>query len=91
MIINTMLVGHVVTAKVLKNENGTFTCAFLHHTESGAKRLCLDLGQNWVVDSGYEFTCTQVQIDRAAYWMGQPASDSLDWTAADIARIMAKV
>ena len=86
MIINTMLVGHVVTAKVLKIGNGTFTCAFLHHTESGAKRLCLDFGQNWYVDSGYEFTCTQVQIDRATYWMGQPAPEFIV-TAEDVAKI----
>jgi hypothetical protein len=71
MLINTMLVGHVVTAKVVKQDGKFFHCKFLHHTASGAKNLCLDFGQNWNVSEGYSFECEQDQIDRAAYWMAK--------------------
>jgi len=87
MIINTMLVGHVVTASVTKVVGDTFHCRFMHHTESGAKRLCLDIGQNWTVDAGYEFTCGQVQIDRADYWM-EKLCDTFEVTEADVARLL---
>ncbi len=73
--INTMLVGHVVTAEVIKItkdiDGDIFHCRFLHHTSSGSKHLCLDHGQNWNASEGYEFKCGQTQIDRAAYWMNQ--------------------
>jgi hypothetical protein len=70
MIINTMLVGHVVTAEVEKTDaNGTMHCIFLCHTSSGSEHLCLDFGQNWNASKGYKFTCNQMNVDRAAYWM----------------------
>jgi hypothetical protein len=69
MIINTMLAGHIVTASVERtstDEHGTiYTCRFMYHTQTGSKRLCLDYGQNWNASEGYEFTCRQMQIDRA--------------------------
>ena len=75
MYINTMLVGHVVTAEVIKQEGEIFHCRFLYHTRSGSKKLCLDFGQNWNVSTGYQFDTEQLQIDQAAGWMEKMQSD----------------
>jgi len=73
MIINTMLVGHVVTAEVIKItediDGDTYHCRFLHHTASGSKHLCLDFGQKWNVSEGYEFKSSPRAAARAAEWM----------------------
>ena len=83
MIINTMLVGHVVTASVTKVEGDTFHGVFMYHTQTGNKQLCLDFGQNWYVKAGEVFKCQQIQIDRANEYLKTmlPGDGLGDWSA----------
>ena len=90
--INTMLMGHIVTADVVKvvrddhPERHTFHCRFVCHTESGKVRIALDIGQNWYADAGMPFTARKCNIDRAAELLRQPAPEFVI-TDDDVAKI----
>lgn len=91
--INTMLMGHVVTADVvgisglgLGKEHHTYHCRFVCHTETGKTRLCLDLGQNWYAEPGMTFTARKCNIDRAAKLLRKPAPEFVV-TAEDVIKI----
>jgi hypothetical protein len=64
-VVTTMCHGHIVDAAVVSRCLDRIVCKFLCHHGTGAKRLWLDLGQNWAIAQGEEFTVGQTQIDRA--------------------------
>lgn len=69
-LVQTMLVGHVVNARVVSVEDRggdlTFHCVFVSHHPSGSTRLCLDFGAGRNIAAGEKFTCSAANIARAA-------------------------
>lgn len=70
MLVQTMLVGHIVNARLLRQlspaPGASFRCRFISHYPTGAKTLLLDTGQNWHIRHGEEFTTRQEDILRAS-------------------------
>ncbi len=68
--IQTMLVGHVVNARVVRIEANdgrlSFVCEFISHHPTGTTRLCLDFGSGRNIAAGETFRCTPANIARAA-------------------------
>lgn len=90
--VNTMLMGHIVTADVLKVVNSdrpgdySFHCRFVCHTETGKVRICLDIGQNWYADSTTLFVAQPCNIKRAAELLRKPVPEFIV-TDDDVAKI----
>ena len=69
----TRCVGHIVRAKItdiITNTIGSFDrqkyiCEFVSHFKSGNTWLLLDAGQNWKIEAGYRFECSESNIIEA--------------------------